>query len=104
MTGSNCIADFTGANRITLTSPVMVPPGQIITSTATDPVGNTSEFSQCPVSPTAASATISGRIAEANGRPVEGVAIRIGGTQNRLTITDAQGTYHFDNVETGGIC
>ena len=85
------------------TSSVTVPPGQIITSTATDLAGNTSEFSQCPVSPTAASATISGRIAEANGRPVEGVAIRMAGTQNRLTITGAEGTYHFDNVETGGV-
>ena len=103
MTGSNCIADFSGANRIMFTSSVTVPPGQIITSTATDLAGNTSEFSQCPVSPTAASATISGRIAEANGRPVEGVAIRMAGTQNRLTITGAEGTYHFDNVETGGV-
>ena len=76
ITGSNCVADFTGANRIMFTSSVTVPAGQIITSTATDLAGNTSEFSQCPVSPTAASATISGRIAEANGRPVEGVAMR----------------------------
>src|SRR5207245_8178225 len=37
-----------------------------------------------------------------NGNPVAGAAIRLTGTQNRLTITDANGNYHFDNVETTG--
>ena len=52
--------------------------------------------------PTAADGKVSGRIVDNNGRPVEGVAIRMSGTQNRLTITDANGNYHFGSVETNG--
>ena len=45
MTGVNCIADFTGSNAIILSG--SLESGQRITSTATDPLGNTSEFSAC---------------------------------------------------------
>ncbi len=45
MTNASCVADFTGANAIVLA--VTVPSGQRITATATDPAGNTSEFSSC---------------------------------------------------------
>ncbi|HET8674715.1 MAG TPA: HYR domain-containing protein [Blastocatellia bacterium] len=37
--------DFTGANAITL--PAFAPAGQFVTATATDPAGNSSEFSRC---------------------------------------------------------
>jgi uncharacterized repeat protein (TIGR01451 family) len=37
--------DFTGANAITL--PALAAAGQFITATATDPMGNSSEFSRC---------------------------------------------------------
>ena len=53
-------------------------------------------------SPTAAEATVSGRIVDESGNPVEGAGVRMSGTQNRLTVTDALGNYHFDNVETNG--
>jgi Carboxypeptidase regulatory-like domain/Domain of unknown function (DUF4214) len=53
--------------------------------------------------PTAANSNISGRIVDPNGRAIEGAAVRLSGAQNRLTVTDAQGNYHFDNVETNGL-
>jgi len=52
--------------------------------------------------PTAANGDVSGRIVDASGNPVEGAAVRMSGTENRLTVTDAQGNYHFDSVETNG--
>jgi hypothetical protein len=52
--------------------------------------------------PSAADGTISGQIADSNGTPVSGVVIRLSGTQTRKTITDSNGNYHFDNVETNG--
>jgi CSLREA domain-containing protein len=55
-----------------------------------------------PVTPTAANGSVSGQILDNNGAPVEGAAVRMSGAQNRLTITDAEGNYHFDNVETNG--
>ncbi len=57
--------------------------------------GNTS-------APTAASATITGTIADGTGARVAGVVINLSGTQNRKTITDASGNYRFANVETSG--
>ena len=47
MTAGNCIADFTGANHITITPPSEVTSGQRVTATATDANGSTSEFSSC---------------------------------------------------------
>jgi hypothetical protein len=52
--------------------------------------------------PTASNSTVSGQITESTGNPVEGAAVRLGGTQNRLVVTDREGNYHFDDVETGG--
>src|SRR5439155_147227 len=55
-----------------------------------------------PGAPTAADGSVTGRIVDTDGIPISGVGIRLGGTQSRLTITDALGNYHFDNVETNG--
>jgi hypothetical protein len=52
--------------------------------------------------PSATSSTISGRIVDSSGDAVEGAAVRMAGTQGRLTVTDSEGNYHFDEVETGG--
>jgi hypothetical protein len=52
--------------------------------------------------PTASGSSVSGQILDANGNPVEGAAVRLTGDQNRLTVTDAAGFYHFDDVETNG--
>jgi hypothetical protein len=52
--------------------------------------------------PTAADGLVSGRIADSNGGPIAGAVVRLSGSQNRKTITDANGDYRFDQVETNG--
>lgn len=52
--------------------------------------------------PSASAGHISGQITDSNGAPVAGAAVRLNGSQNRLTVTDSQGNYHFDEVSTGG--
>lgn len=52
--------------------------------------------------PTAASAIISGKITTANGTSLSGVTVRLVGNQPATAITDNNGYYHFDNVDTGG--
>ncbi len=52
--------------------------------------------------PTAANGSVSGQIVDTYGNSIAGVAVRLTGTQNRLAMTDGNGSYHFDNVETNG--
>ena len=83
-----------------------VSAGLNITATATDPSGNTSEFSAAVATTatlTAANASVTGRISDSYGNAIAGVSIRLNGTQTRLTITDSNGNYSFDGVETNGI-
>jgi hypothetical protein len=54
------------------------------------------------LSPTADPGVVSGRITDPNGVAVAGAVVNLTGTQNRKFITDANGEYRFDNVETGG--
>jgi hypothetical protein len=54
------------------------------------------------VCPTAANGNIGGTITDANGAPVGGVTINLSGTESREAITDSNGRYSFDNVETNG--
>ncbi len=53
--------------------------------------------------PTATFGDVTGRITTGNGSAVSGVVIRLAGTQNRKTITDVNGNYRFDNVDTSGV-
>ena len=53
-------------------------------------------------SPTAADSTIGGRITTSDGAVVAGTTVTLRGTQSRRAITDSNGNYHFDNVETNG--
>ena len=55
-----------------------------------------------PSSPTAANGIVSGRITDQNGTPVSGVVVSLSGTQDRKIITDGNGNYRFDFVETNG--
>jgi hypothetical protein len=52
--------------------------------------------------PTASASSVGGQILDGNGNPVEGAAVRMTGSQNRLTVTDAAGNYHFDDVDVNG--
>jgi hypothetical protein len=54
--------------------------------------------------PTAAFGDVTGQVTNSsNGNPVPGAVVRMTGTQNRKTITDASGNYRFDNVDTSGV-
>jgi len=61
-----------------------------------------SQWTFSSFAPTASGGTVTGRIVDDNGNPVEGAVVRLEGTQNRKFITDANGFYRFDNVETNG--
>jgi hypothetical protein len=52
--------------------------------------------------PTAADGVVSGRITDPNGVAVSGAVVNLAGSQNRKTITDGNGNYRFDSVETSG--
>jgi hypothetical protein len=52
--------------------------------------------------PTAANGVVDGLIVNPAGSPVSGAVITLSGTQSRKTITDANGNYHFNDVETNG--
>lgn len=53
--------------------------------------------------PTAAFGDITGRLtSSSDGSGVSGAVISMSGTQNRKTITDVNGNYRFDNVDTSG--
>ena len=68
------------------------------TAAAPNPRNTASTFN----SPTAANGLINGRITTAEGAGIAGTVINLSGSQTRKTITDANGNYHFDNVETNG--
>src|SRR5256884_510915 len=67
---------------------------------------NVSAFSPWTIaadaSPTAANGSVSARLIDEQGRPVEGAGVRLTGTQNRLAVTDSAGNYNFDKVEANG--
>jgi hypothetical protein len=61
-----------------------------------------SQWTFASLAPTASSGSISGQILSDSGLPVAGAVMGMSGTQNRKTITDVNGNYSFENVETGG--
>jgi hypothetical protein len=50
--------------------------------------------------PTAAAASISGQVTTTGGQPLAGVTVQLSGAATRKTITDSNGNYRFENVET----
>jgi hypothetical protein len=65
------------------------------------PAANTTNGSVAVVTTTQVG-DITGHISDNHGNGVEGVSVRLTGSQNRLIMTDAQGNYRFDNVDTSG--
>jgi len=83
----------------TTSSPVAI--GHMAAATATDPSGNTSEFSNTRqvLSPTAGLSSISGRITTSDEVPLGGVLMSLtGGNGLRRTFTNSQGFYQFPNL------
>jgi hypothetical protein len=66
------------------------------------PAATTSNGSIHVNGPTAALAMVSGRVIDETGKPVSGAVINLSGAQSRKTITDVDGNYRFDNVESNG--
>ena len=94
-------------NSITYNSPTQVTinvstvgstPGAK-TITITNPDGQTTTV-QVTIGPTAAPASISGRITTADGAPLAGVTMNLGGAQSLKTISDASGYYRFSSADT----
>ena len=54
--------------------------------------------------PTAASATISGQVTDANGAALPGVVMRLSGSTSSTAITDANGKYLFENLDAADFC
>jgi hypothetical protein len=50
--------------------------------------------------PTAAPATISGRVTTSDGSPLAGVTMNLSGARAAKTITDSSGNYRFNNIDT----
>ena len=69
---------------------------------STTGIGEFSDWAIGALAPTASDGVITGRITDSNGVPIEGAVVRLTGDANRKFITDANGVYRFDQVETGG--
>ncbi len=80
-----------------------ITPSDPITATATDDAGNTSEFT--PFAPTAADASISGRVFGGNGRGLAKARLVLTDTNgnSRYTTTNPFGYYRFAEVESGQV-
>jgi hypothetical protein len=68
------------------------------TITITNPDGQTTTV-QVLVGPTAAPASISGRVTAPDGAPLAGVTMNLSGGRSAKTITDAGGNYQFAAIE-----
>ncbi|OLE53306.1 MAG: hypothetical protein AUG51_13600 [Acidobacteria bacterium 13_1_20CM_3_53_8] len=80
----------------TMSGYTFTPQNPVVRGLSTDEVMNF----QASTAPTAAPASISGRVINADGTSLAGVTIMLNAA--RMAITDANGQYSFDNLEAGG--
>jgi uncharacterized delta-60 repeat protein len=95
-TGGKVVTDF-GGNVENGRGIVIQSDNKIVVAGSTATVAQ-ADFALARYLVTVQASDVSGRVLDTNGNPVEGVAIKMTGEQNRLTITDSQGNYRFDNV------
>jgi hypothetical protein len=81
-----------------------IPLGHVITATATNGLGETSEFSACrTLSAGTQTAKITGYArSRRNFQPIGEVEMRLTGTQTAIAHTNAQGEFEFANLPLGG--
>ncbi|HEX8071742.1 MAG TPA: FG-GAP-like repeat-containing protein [Pyrinomonadaceae bacterium] len=96
--------DASGNATINATLASATTVGEVVTATATDPQGNTSEFSVCRAVTGGPPQTfnITGRVSDSGSNPLAGVTVSLTGTQTATTTTDAAGNYAFNNLTAGG--
>ena len=100
--------DANGNANINFTSPMILPNGQFITSTATNlTTGDTSEFSQARqiLAPTAANVSIQGRVLNEDGRGIPRTVVTLSAPDGsvRTTLTNPFGYYRFTDLPAGAI-
>ncbi len=105
--GSQSVTTDASGNATFSISLANAPADQPITATATDPNGNTSEFSACRSTVAAPSQfSISGRVTDANGAGISGVRVALFSNQTSASpapvLTDTNGNYSFTNLTAGG--
>jgi uncharacterized delta-60 repeat protein len=98
--GGKVVTDF-GGHVDTARGVVLQSDNKIVAAGSTAGISD-SDIGVARYLATAQASDVSGRILDPGGNPLEGVAIRMTGAQTRLTITDSQGNYRFDNVAVNG--
>ncbi|HEV7743494.1 MAG TPA: choice-of-anchor Q domain-containing protein [Pyrinomonadaceae bacterium] len=83
-------------------TPTSTGPANFAITTTNGNSSQTTKYLLNIVSPTATNGIISGRIVDQLGNPLAGAVVKLEGSANRKLITDADGSYRFDDVETGG--
>lgn len=82
------------------------PGGTVTPATNTATITGVTSFSDWtlgqPNAPTAGSSRISGVVTRSDGQPLGGVTINLSGSESGRTITDGNGSYRFNNVESNG--